>query len=702
MARLPLLLAVSCLGSGAALLAGGALLQHRPPLTPATPSATLARMLRWSPDPARRREAALLLAARVPADGDREESRRLLRGQGWGVDPLAAVVLKRDAQAAQALGREERASEVWSVLARRFPDLPASADALYALGRRRPELRGQLMGRFPAHPAALAAALEAGPGAEARRSGALHLARWGARWPGAHERLRELCRPADSRLAPGQRAQLAGGLAELGDADAALTCLGIAPEAAAADPLPASPALAALSPAGRLALARALLRGGTDRSRLAATLLVQATRPDPEAPEAEEAVRLLALQEGPGAAAALQDLPERWRRSAPVAAHRVRARLRPAGQEGKEASGAPDAATLRAGGEVLRRWPGDPASWDLQWDLARLELLAGRWSQADALLGAIEADRQPPPLAARHRFWQGYVQQRLGRHEAATASWRRLRLHHPGGYYGWRAARQLGEGDLRLSPGSPGSGPAAPAASPWQPLASGDGHLDRLWRLDQRTEAWESWRNRRGGRSPRQSAELLVEGRLRQGVGDDWTGFDQLEQAALRLPPERCDLLPQLEISLHPLRYQEVFAAVARRRRLPIELLLAIAKQESRFSPGVRSPAGAVGLMQVLPATAAEVAGGAVTAADLEDPARNADLGAAYLARMLQRWQGDPLLATASYNAGPGAVEGWVGPLLRTSPELWVEAIPYPETRFYVKKVLGNAWSYQEARPPRC
>jgi soluble lytic murein transglycosylase len=452
-----------------------------------------------------------------------------------------------------------------------------------------------------------------------------------------------------------------------------------------------------------VALARVLLRGEPDpfRRGLAETLLIEAARRDPETPEAEEAVRLLAGQEDPGASLALQRLPERWRRSAPVAAHGIRNRLRQ-GERDPGGTVTPDAATLRAGLEVLRRWPGDPDSRDLQWDLARRALLAGQWAAADALLAAIAADRQPPPLAARHRFWQGFVQQRLGRPEAATTTWRRLRLHHPGGYYGWRAALQLGEGDLRMTPAPPGSGPAALEQDSWQPLASGDERLDRLWRLDQRTEAWESWRHLRGGRPPEDSAELLVEGRLRQGVGDDWTGFGQLERAALRLPPERCELLPRIERSLHPPRFMEVFAPVARRRRLPIELLLGVAKQESRFTPAVRSPAGAVGLMQLLPGTAAEVAGQPVSGTELEDPARNVDLGAGYLERMLRRWQGDPVPAVASYNAGPGAVDGWITPLLRTSPELWVEAIPYPETRLYVKKVLGNAWSYQQEKPPRC
>jgi soluble lytic murein transglycosylase len=127
-----------------------------------------------------------------------------------------------------------------------------------------------------------------------------------------------------------------------------------------------------------------------------------------------------------------------------------------------------------------------------------------------------------------------------------------------------------------------------------------------------------------------------------------------------------------------------------------------VAKQESRFTPAVRSPVGATGLMQLMPATAAELAGGPVTDQTLQDPAGNTALGARYLARMLRQWDGNPLLAVASYNAGPGAVTGWLGPRLGSSPELWVEAIPYPETRLYVKKVLGNVWSYQRGSEPGC
>lgn len=651
-------------------MGGRALLARQPALTPATATDRLEWLQHWDADPWRRREASLLLAARSK---EPREQRQWLRGQGWGPDPLAALVLKQDALAAAALGRPETSLALWRQLQRRFPGDPASADALYALGADTPGKRGQLLQRFPAHPAALAAALAAGPEAAERRRGALHLARWGARWPGAEARLRLVCREDGPDLSPQQRGQLAEGLAELGDAEGALRCLGSTRNG--------------LGASGRLSLGRALLAGDSQQQRQAEQLLLDLVRSAPTTPEAEAAVRLLAQQGSPAAAASLARLPPRWRDSAPVLARRI-----------LEAQPTDTAATDAAALDLLRRWPLDPASRTLQWDLVRERLLAGRWSAAMALLEAIPTDQLPPPLAARQSFWIGFIQQQLGEGTVATATWEALRRRHPGGYYGWRAAVRLGRGDLQLD-----AGPHTPTGrTDWRPLASGDGTLDRLWRLDQRTEAWETWRHRRGRRAPDGSRELLLEGRLRQGVGDDWTAFGLLEQASLKLDGNQCALERELERSLHPLRFEAAFRAAATQAGLPMELLLGVAKQESRFTPAVRSPVGATGLMQLMPATAAELAGGPVTEQVLEDPAGNASLGARYLAQMLRQWDGDPLLAVASYNAGPGAVAGWLGPRLRSDPELWVEAIPYPETRLYVKKVLGNVWSYQQGSEPGC
>ena len=664
LARLPLLLALTCLGSGAALVGGRALLTLIPAPDPSTPTPTLERLRRFSPDPERRREASLLLLPRQ-AKGDLAGERRLLRGQGWGGDELAALVLKRDALAAEALGDQAAAQQRWQQLVQRFPDTPASADGLYALGRLQPQLRQKLRSRFAAHPAALAAAVEAGPSDADRLQAALHLARHGVRWPGAGPRLRQACQSKTAAATPSQREQLARGLAQLGDSAAALSCLKGSPP----------------SPATQLALSRALLGGGSQQQAQAESLLLQLAKSAPRSSQASEAAALLSEQPGPRALQALKGLPSALQDTAPVQARR-----------------AMESGDIGATLAVLQRWPNDPASWELQWQQARQALLKRQWATATTLLSAPIGSKLPVGLVGRQRFWLGFSQKQQGATAKAQRTWSDLIKQHPGGYYGWRAAVRLGRGDLNLDPRS---SPAL-VQPQWHPLGSGDWQIDRLWRLGQPLEAWEHWRTERSS-PPTSPQELITEGRLRRAVGDHWIGLGQLEQASLRLPVNaNCALAQQLDLDLQTASFVAELEEAGSTAGVPATLLAAVAKQESRFSPGVSSGAGAVGLLQLMPATAAELAGTPLAADDLTDPARNAQLGALYLKQLLGQWQGNPVLMAASYNAGPGATAGWVTPQLQQEPELWIEAIPYPETRLYVKKVLGNFWNFQERPLASC
>jgi soluble lytic murein transglycosylase len=466
---------------------------------------------------------------------------------------------------------------------------------------------------------------------------------------------------------------------KLGDGAAALECLAGAPAPA---PL-------------QLNLARTLLRGSSQQQLQAEDLLLTVARRQPDSPDAREATALLAQQPGAAALLALQRLPAVLRASAPV-----QARLALEGQVPWR--------------RVLQRWPNEPSSWDLQWELARKALLQRQWRQAAAVLASLDSRLLPSQLAARQLFWQGYSARRLGDPQQAETSWRRLLTFSPGGYYAWRARLRLGQGskdDPRRNTAPQGTAGGinrsdnTAAELPWHALASGDAHLDALWRLGQPLEAWEHWRHRQGGRQPQGAGELLLEGRLRTAVGDDWTGLGQLEQAGLRLPQTSCLNQWQRDLQLHPRRFQSAFGEAAAEAGLDPALLLAVARQESRFTPAVSSAVGAVGLLQLMPETAAELAGSALSTQDLQDPDRNARLGARFLRQLLDSWGGNPFLAVASYNAGPGAVQGWRGaanPDVTSEPELWTEAIPYPETRLYTKKVLGNYWTYRQGLRPPC
>ncbi len=127
---------------------------------------------------------------------------------------------------------------------------------------------------------------------------------------------------------------------------------------------------------------------------------------------------------------------------------------------------------------------------------------------------------------------------------------------------------------------------------------------------------------------------------------------------------------------------------------VPTSLVLGIMRQESSFDPKTVSPAGAHGLMQVMPQTAAELfRADHRSPGPLSDPAINMRLGTEYLAQLLNQFAGNVTYAVAAYDAGPHRVQEWI-----TAPDEdtidWIEAIPFAETRSYVQRVLENTEVY--------
>lgn len=131
-------------------------------------------------------------------------------------------------------------------------------------------------------------------------------------------------------------------------------------------------------------------------------------------------------------------------------------------------------------------------------------------------------------------------------------------------------------------------------------------------------------------------------------------------------------------------------------------LMLGIMRQESAFQPEIGSWAGAQGLMQLMPATAAYVANmtgrSRPDRADLHDPTTNLSLAQDYLRYLAGKLDGNLLLVVAAYNGGIGNVQRWMDKGVTPSgdPVLWLESIPFDETRDYVEKVFGNYWIYQQ------
>lgn len=146
--------------------------------------------------------------------------------------------------------------------------------------------------------------------------------------------------------------------------------------------------------------------------------------------------------------------------------------------------------------------------------------------------------------------------------------------------------------------------------------------------------------------------------------------------------------------ALYPRGYLQHVRTVTEREELPESLFYGLIKEESYFDPAIVSHAGAVGLSQLMPATAADIAGRMrLKDPDLTDPAVNLSIGARYLAMLLERYR-EPIYALAGYNAGWGRIGTWIGQWDGFPLELFVERIPYAETRGYIRKVLVASVMY--------
>lgn len=147
----------------------------------------------------------------------------------------------------------------------------------------------------------------------------------------------------------------------------------------------------------------------------------------------------------------------------------------------------------------------------------------------------------------------------------------------------------------------------------------------------------------------------------------------------------------------YPLRYRDTIETYARERRLDPFLVMALILQESSFRIDARSPVGATGLMQLMPATAREIGEKLYTVfpeSRLRHPEVNINLGTYYIAKLIDLMEGDVLLAVAGYNGGPYRIRKWRRESEKPLDE-FLEGLPLSETRNYVKRVVMLRSSYQ-------
>lgn len=308
----------------------------------------------------------------------------------------------------------------------------------------------------------------------------------------------------------------------------------------------------------------------------------------------------------------------------------------------------------------------------------RAALRVGAWPEVLAAIDAMPAAEQED---AAWRYWKARALVAAGRAADAAPIYAGLagEIH----FYGMLAAEAIGKRQELAS------APVEPDAEALAAFGATDGvrRAVKLARLDMRPESQREWLYVVRGR-PDESLLLAAEYARREGLYD--RAINTAERTSTRHDYGLRYLMP----------FREQFAAAAQENAVDVALLFGIARQESRFAADIVSSAGAVGLMQLMPPTAQWVAKQLNRAdfrpSQIADAGVNTQFGAYYFKYWLEKLDRMQALAAAAYNAGPGRAQAWRA-AIPLEGAIWVETIPFNETRDYVKKVLANAMIYSRS-----
>lgn len=303
----------------------------------------------------------------------------------------------------------------------------------------------------------------------------------------------------------------------------------------------------------------------------------------------------------------------------------------------------------------------------------RLALHERDWRK---ILEAAEELPDAPPYHQMGLYWQARALKQLGRPAESAKLFEEVALHRS--YYGFLAAERLNR------PHSLNNAPVQLKSNPVKPLPALERAREFYFHgnIMNAREEWYDLLAQGDTEQLNQAAVAASHWRWHEGTIRAFGKSRYFDDLKRRFPRAHADL----------------FEKEARRSGVDPSLLFAISRRESAFAPDTRSRAGAVGLMQLMPGTARQVARSLKLkrprTSSLKRPSLNIRLGGRYIADMLKRYGRNPAMALAAYNAGPGAVDRW-RPAFETDADIWIDTIPFEETRKYVRIVLEYAVIYQ-------
>jgi len=434
-----------------------------------------------------------------------------------------------------------------------------------------------------------------------------------------------------------------------------------------------------LDASDRYGYATVLSRLGRDVDAAGEFARIPASSPQAAVAAYQRARSLLRAGQTSTARAALRRVTQTFRRDTNVVAPALFLLADLATDDGRD----PDA---RAGfSAVATRFPTSALAPAALFRAATISYVAGRFDVAARDFDRL-VERYPRSAdASAARYWAGRAREAAGDRKRATDRWREVMATDPLSYYALASARRLG-----VAPWKPGQ--PTDSSKRFPALRQAADRAELLDLLGMGTEeAFEYDALGSVGTTPDSmvgAAGVLMEhGETSRTIG--------LARRALAASAPRDARLFRL---LYPLVYGEAIRAEAGAHRIDPTLVAGLIHQESGFNPRATSRAGAVGLMQVLPSVGASIAKAQRLASYervlLYQPDVNVRLGMAHLDAMLRQYPRVEY-ALAAYNAGGAPVRRWRQKHGTDDPELFVERIPYDETRDYVRILLRNQAMYR-------
>ena len=278
-------------------------------------------------------------------------------------------------------------------------------------------------------------------------------------------------------------------------------------------------------------------------------------------------------------------------------------------------------------------------------------------------------------LREKSLYWLGKSLAATGDAEGAERSFAALAAQYPLGYYALISNRWPGADDFPSPPGNPAQALPMPAGFEREKALIGFGLFD---------EAVRELKLVRKNKNAGAIARLYLEMESYNGA------YHTMAAEKPKLGDKESAVIWGVT---YPLAFRAEVAKNAALNALPESLVYAVMRAESNYLPVARSPVGALGLMQIMPATAESMAKG--SSKRLTHPDLNIRLGALHLKDLLASYDRDLTLAIAAYNAGSGNVRRWEKGLGDLPRDEFIESIPFRETREYVKKVVSNMEMYQ-------